>query len=48
MKIIVIRHGESIADVLNVIEGRADFELTVNGFKQAVKMSEYVNKNFIV
>ena len=28
MQILLIRHGESEADILNVHEGRADFELT--------------------
>ncbi len=48
MKIVVIRHGESLADVLNVIEGRADFELTEEGIKQARLMSEYIKDNFEV
>jgi 2,3-bisphosphoglycerate-dependent phosphoglycerate mutase len=28
MRLLIIRHGESQADLLNVHEGRADFELT--------------------
>lgn len=28
MQILLIRHGESEADILHVHEGRADFELT--------------------
>ena len=31
MLLIVLRHGQSEADILNVIEGRADFELTLHG-----------------
>lgn len=31
MRILVIRHGESEADLLDVHEGRADFELTKRG-----------------
>ena len=31
MQILLIRHGESEADILNVHEGRADFELTEKG-----------------
>lgn len=31
MLLIVMRHGQSEADVLNVLEGRADFELTLIG-----------------
>jgi 2,3-bisphosphoglycerate-dependent phosphoglycerate mutase len=48
MKLIIIRHGESIADIMNVIEGRADFELTKRGLFQASLMSEYVKKNYNV
>jgi len=43
MDILVIRHGQSEADILNVIEGRADFPLTELGYKQATKMAEWVN-----
>lgn len=46
MNLLVIRHGESEADLLNVIEGRADFELTKRGKKQAMAMSKWVNDNF--
>ena len=31
MILLLIRHGESEADILNVHEGRADFELTPRG-----------------
>ncbi|MDE6725912.1 MAG: histidine phosphatase family protein [Ruminiclostridium sp.] len=48
MKLLVIRHGESEADILNVHEGRADFELTERGHRQAEAMSEYVSKNYQV
>ena len=46
MKLLVIRHGESEADILNVHEGRADFELTERGHRQAEAMSEYVSENY--
>lgn len=46
MRILVIRHGESEADILNVHEGRADFELTGRGHNQAEAMSGYVNRNY--
>ncbi|MDE7293358.1 MAG: histidine phosphatase family protein [Oscillospiraceae bacterium] len=46
MKLLIIRHGESEADILNVHEGRADFELTERGHAQAEAMSEYVNQNY--
>ena len=34
MVLIVIRHGESEADILDVHEGRADFELTQKGHRR--------------
>ena len=37
MQILLIRHGESEADILNVHEGRADFELTEKGREQVQK-----------
>lgn len=46
MKLLIIRHGESEADILNVHEGRADFELTERGHRQADAMSEYVAKAY--
>lgn len=46
MRLLLIRHGESEADVLNVHEGRADFELTGRGHEQAKAMSEYVRDNY--
>lgn len=46
MKILVIRHGESEADLLDVHEGRADFALTERGHKQADAMSNYIAENY--
>ena len=46
MKLLIIRHGESEADILDVHEGRADFELTERGHRQAEAMSEYVYQNY--
>jgi 2,3-bisphosphoglycerate-dependent phosphoglycerate mutase len=43
MDLLIIRHGQSEADILNVIEGRADFNLTELGEKQASLMAEWVN-----
>ena len=43
MDILIIRHGQSEADILNVIEGRADFPLTELGLQQAVQMAEWVS-----
>ncbi|MCU9615020.1 histidine phosphatase family protein [Caldibacillus lycopersici] len=45
MELIIIRHGQSEADILNVHEGRADFPLTSLGELQARKMAKYVAKN---
>lgn len=46
MKLLVIRHGESEADLLDVHEGRADFSLTERGHRQAQAMAEYVAANY--
>lgn len=46
MRLLIIRHGESVADLLNVHEGRADFELTERGHTQANKMSIYVKDHY--
>lgn len=48
MRILVIRHGESEADILNVHEGRADFELTEKGHRQAEGMALYVKEHYKV
>lgn len=46
MKLLIIRHGESEADILDVHEGRADFALTERGHCQAEATSEYVCQNY--
>ena len=46
MQILLIRHGESEADLLNVHEGRADFELTERGHRQAEAMADYVGSHY--
>ncbi len=46
MNLLVIRHGESEADLLDVHEGRADFALTERGHKQAEAMAKYVSDNY--
>lgn len=48
MRLLVIRHGESEGDILNVHEGRADFNLTEEGHKQAQAMAEYVKTHYKV
>lgn len=42
MRLLIIRHGESEADILNVHEGRADFPLTERGHAQAEAMTAFV------
>ena len=44
MKLLLIRHGESEADLLDVHEGRADFPLTERGRRQARSMAAAVAK----
>ena len=46
MKLLVIRHGESEADLLDVHEGRADFALTERGHRQAEAMANCVADNY--
>lgn len=46
MKLLIIRHGESEADLLDVHEGRADFALTERGHKQAEAMANHVAENY--
>lgn len=46
MQLLIIRHGESEADILKVHEGRADFSLTEKGQEQAEKMSEWVSSHY--
>ena len=46
MEFLIIRHGQSEADLLEVHEGRADFPLTELGIGQATLMAEYVAKKY--
>ena len=48
MKLLVIRHGESEADIKKVCEGRADFELTDKGTQQARVLASWINENYRV
>jgi 2,3-bisphosphoglycerate-dependent phosphoglycerate mutase len=45
MELLIIRHGESEADLLGVHEGRADFPLTPEGERQANRMAAYIAQN---
>ncbi len=46
MELLIIRHGQSEADILKRLEGRADFELTDLGKIQAKSMADWVNNNY--
>ena len=48
MDLLVIRHGQSEADILKVIEGRANFSLTELGHKQAEVMAKWVKENYSI
>ena len=48
MRLIIVRHGESEADILNVHEGRADFHLTERGRAQAEALGMYIRDNYKV
>lgn len=47
MEILLIRHGQSEADLLRVHEGAADFSLTGLGRKQAKVMAELVKQKYL-
>lgn len=46
MEILVVRHGQSVADIEDRYEGRADFELTELGLKQAESVSYWIKDNY--
>jgi 2,3-bisphosphoglycerate-dependent phosphoglycerate mutase len=46
MDLLIIRHGQSEADILKVIEGRADFGLTDLGHKQAKAMAKWIKEHY--
>lgn len=46
MEILVVRHGQSIGDIEERHEGRADFELTELGCKQAKLLSQWIKTNY--
>ena len=48
MKLLIIRHGQSEADILDVYEGRADYELTELGHRQVKQMADYVISNYSI
>jgi 2,3-bisphosphoglycerate-dependent phosphoglycerate mutase len=46
MELLVIRHGQSEADLLKCHEGRADFPLTALGIKQAELLADWIRRNY--
>ncbi len=46
MELLIIRHGQSEADILHRIEGRADFPLTNLGVCQATHMADWLSQNY--
>jgi 2,3-bisphosphoglycerate-dependent phosphoglycerate mutase len=46
MELLVIRHGQSEADVLKRMEGRADFPLTELGLAQAERLADWIARNY--
>jgi 2,3-bisphosphoglycerate-dependent phosphoglycerate mutase len=46
LQLLIIRHGQSEADLLGVHEGRADFPLTAHGETQARKMASFIAENY--
>jgi len=48
MRLLLIRHGQSEADTLNVHEGRADFELTGLGHRQAEAAAQRIFREYDV
>jgi 2,3-bisphosphoglycerate-dependent phosphoglycerate mutase len=48
VEILVVRHGQSEADILNRCEGRADYALTDLGQKQARLLAEWIHREYTV
>jgi 2,3-bisphosphoglycerate-dependent phosphoglycerate mutase len=46
MQLLIIRHGQSEADLLGVHEGRADFPLTKLGESQARRMAKFIAEHY--
>lgn len=46
MEILVVRHGQSLADLEDRHEGRADFELTELGCRQAMAAAKWIKDNY--
>ncbi|MGL5675587.1 MAG: histidine phosphatase family protein [Cellulosilyticaceae bacterium] len=46
MELLVVRHGESEADIIGCIEGRADFPLTERGENQGKALAKWMKKHY--
>ncbi|MCL6444233.1 MAG: histidine phosphatase family protein [Alicyclobacillus sp.] len=46
-QLMIIRHGETEADLLDVHEGRADYDLTYLGMEQARKLAHWMKSHYI-
>jgi 2,3-bisphosphoglycerate-dependent phosphoglycerate mutase len=46
LELLVVRHGQSVADIENRFEGRADFELTDLGIEQAKRVAHWIYSNY--
>ena len=46
LEVLVVRHGESLADVEKRFEGRADFELTPLGVAQAERVAAWIHAEY--
>ncbi len=47
-RLIITRHGQSIANAQYRFAGHSDFDLSEIGHKQAELAAEYISKNFTV
>ncbi|MGV8981611.1 histidine phosphatase family protein [Clostridium sp.] len=45
LDLIIVRHGQSVADIEERMEGRADFPLTNLGKEQAKKLAHWLKDN---
>ena len=48
MDLLLIRHGESEADILNVFEGRANYDLTSLGHQQADALARWIHNKYTI
>jgi len=46
LELLVVRHGQSVADIENRFEGRADFELTSLGIEQATRAAQFIHNYY--